>query len=276
MSVFLLPHSAISNPVLSSKFLERTNLLSVSPKIKSIAMHILETGLLNPIVVRCVRPSTHSKSETSKTNRSILETMSGSKFETKPIYEVVDGFKRLRAILHLKRTGRLPRTLKSIPCISVEALEETVQDKVKPMTLMGSTPIMLSEAELSHEIMSGLRSGASKEALMVQFECHADVFDKIVSLKFLHPKIKACFDDGHLSLEQAAAFAMFPNVEAQWRLMEQLGPSVNSKDILAQLTGPDNFVDLPDGDILILPTRRNLPVETPRSHRSPAAPRIAA
>lgn len=218
MSVFLLPHAEISvRPKLSVFTI-------INPQIRSIAAHILNTGLLNPIIVRLT--SKPGKAATSR-------------------YEIVDGFKRFNAILFLKRTGHLPRSLTSIPCIT---------DDMK--TVHRAIPIMLSESELSREITRRIALGATKQTLTAQYECTPCVFDQIVSLAFLHPKIKACFDDGHLSLEQAAAFATFPNPEAQWRLMEQLGPFVNSKTILSQLSAQTPFIELPDGDVLILPSRR--------------------
>lgn len=238
MSVFLLPHAAISvRPTLPI-------FTNICPQIRSIAAHILSTGLLNPIVVRLA-----SKSGTA----------------TQSLYEVVDGLKRLKAILFLKKMGRLPRALTSVPCTTdaIQSSERTI-------------PVMLSEAELSREIMRRIALGATKEALTVQFECAPYVFDQIVSLEFLNPKIKACFYDGHLSLEQAAAFATFPNPAAQWRLMEQLGPFVNSQRILSQLTSENLLVDLPDGDVLILPSRRKPDPKQVNPDLSLAAPRIAA
>lgn len=236
MSVFLLPHAAISvRPALPL-------FTNIGPQIRSIAAHILSTGLLNPIVVRLA---------------------SGS--ASKSPYEVVDGLKRLKAILFLKKMGRLPRALTSVPC-TTDATQTSER----------AIPVMLSEAELSREITRRIALGATKETLTAQFECAPYVFDQIVSLEFLNPKIKACFYDGHLSLEQAAAFATFPNPAAQWRLMEQLGPFVNSQSILSQLTSENLLVDLPDGDVLILPSRRKQDPKQVIPDLSLAATRIAA
>jgi len=260
MSVFLLPHTAISTRQTRPVFTKP------GPHIKSIAAHILSTGLLNPIIVRPVHKGSHKKTSSKGFSFVIPEALTTALgVNAKARYEVIDGFKRLCAIFHLKKTGQLPRTLTQIPC--------TIEDSA-PRT--PAKPIMLSEAELSQEITRRIALGASKEALVAQFECTSKVFEQIISLSFLHPKIKACFNDGHLNLAQASAFASFPNPDAQWRLMEQIGPFVGSKDILAQLTGPEAYVELPDGDVLILPTRRASMPDQMAFNRAPTALRIAA
>lgn len=216
MAIMTLPQSAIAYPHLT---------LTNTPKVIHMAKAIATDGLLNPIIV--------------------AKTQTGAQTTGPDAYRVIDGGKRLCAITLLKRANRLPRSLHLVPCL--EKSSET-----QPAS---SRPALKSDQEFVRAICAAYKTGTHKPALMARFDCTAIAVDQALSLNNLHKQIMDYFVSGHLSLEQAAAFATLPNREAQWTLLQDLGPFAHAVDVISAILGGETVLALPNGEHMILPSR---------------------
>ncbi|CAM3858363.1 ParB/RepB/Spo0J family partition protein [Litorimonas haliclonae] len=197
------------------KIKDRVQRLYGSKEIKTLADEIFEYGLLKPL--RVIR--------------------TGSK------YKVLDGNKRLLAIHRLIKLNQLPRSLETLPCV--------LQNE--PPT--GEDPILLSEYDLYELIMKAHSKGLDIASLSDQFECSETIIRQALSLENLNQKIKQLFSKGMLSLAQVSAFSTLPNKVSQWRLLQEIGPFAGYADIISAISSGESVVNLPNGDILILPSR---------------------
>ncbi len=229
MAIMTLPQSEIAYPHLTP---------INTPKVVSLAKAIVTDGLLNPILV--------TKAKTSKTDTASAP------------YRVIDGEKRLRAFELLSHAKRLPRSLRLVPC-----LEQSCAPNNAP-----NRPALKTDSEFVHAICDAFSAGASKTALMARFACTASAVDQALSLNNLNEQIMDYFSSGHLSLEQAAAFASLPNKQAQWTLLQKLGPFAHAADVISAILGGETVLTMPNGELLILPSRE--PRFNPASHPSPA------
>lgn len=187
----------------------------------SLAKRILTDGLLNPILVR----------------------RSGSQMV------VVDGLKRLAALKLLKRAGKLPRSLTRVPCIVTD------EEVAAPVPAMPAVPILKTDAELARAINAALKSGLSHSAIAERFDCPAVTINYAASLVNLHPQIREYFNSGHIGMDQAAAFAGIENIDAQWRLLQELGPFAHASEVICAILAGQTVVDMPDGNVMIMPSR---------------------
>lgn len=190
--------------------------------IHSLAKQILRDGLLNPIQVR----------------------RRGAGFI------VIDGTKRLAAMQLLKRHGRLPRSLSRVPCIVSDNAAAAL------MPALPAAPMLKTDAELARAISVAAKAGQSRAAIAARFDCAPHIIDYAASLGGLHIQIREYFNSGHISLEQAAAFAGIENQDAQWRLLQELGPFAHASEVIAAILAGKTVVDMPDGNIMIMPSRR--------------------
>ena len=187
--------------------------------IETMCERIATVGLLNPLVV------------TKKQSR----------------YFVVDGKKRFQAIKTLARRNKLPRTLNKVPCILKD--DETLASQ------MHRKPVLMSEQDLAHHIMSADASGATYEEISALFDCSEEVITQARSISRLHPKLKLAFINNTINLAQAAALSSIPNPQAQWDLLTKLGPFATEPEIIAAIADGETVLELPNGDMMILPTR---------------------
>ncbi|WP_017932465.1 ParB/RepB/Spo0J family partition protein [Robiginitomaculum antarcticum] len=197
--------------------------------VLKMARRIRRDGLLNPISV----------------------VISGKHFS------VIDGKIRLAALQLLRITHRLPRGLSRIP---VEITQGGVTAR--------EHPVLVTEAELVRRILRAEEAGESPLAIAKRFACSPEYMLKIRSLDKLHPHIMDYFCEGHVSLDQAAAFATLPNKDAQWRLLQELGPFAHASEVIKAIFDGETVIETADGNVHILPSRKTPP-------RGPK-PRIAA
>lgn len=191
--------------------------------IETMCKHISAVGLLNPLVV------------TKRDGR----------------YVVIDGKKRFHAIKTLARRNKLPRTLHKIPCV--------VNDN-EPLTARPSgSPVLLTEQDLAHHIIRADANGATYSEISEKFDCSEAVITQARSLSLLHPKLMLAFINNTINLSQAAALATLPNRDAQWDLLIKLGPFATEPEIIAAIAGGETVLELPNGEIMLLPTRKHLP-----------------
>lgn len=203
--------------------------------IHAIAKRILRDGLLNPLIVI---------------------PLSGAKSGTQFI--VVDGVKRLRALKALAKAGRLPRSLTQIP-VAISPTPDAV-----PVSSL--RPVLLSDAELSRAIQVAYQEGQTCYAIAERFDCSEAVVSYALSFDNLNPQIRDYFESGHISLEQAAAFASLENPDAQWRLLQELGPFAHAKEVIAAILSGQSVIEIPDGNVMIMPSRRQDFTTTTRRH----------
>jgi len=167
-------------------------------------------------------------------------------------YQVIDGKKRLQVIRQLVKAKKQTRALNKIPCVIQETPTHVIADPHRPMLLSGP--------ELAHAIITQIDLGHPPVSVAQRFECDNSVVEDAISLKKLHPTMLAHFNNKAISLEQASAFATIPNPEAQLNLLLQLGPFVSNTDIIAAIKSGETVIEVPNGDVVILPSRTQKPV----------------
>jgi len=187
--------------------------------IEWIEESIENEGLLNPLIV------------TRRNNKFV----------------VLDGKKRLTAIRKLARSHDYRRALHKIPCL-VDVPESVIRKL--------NQPALISQPELAHKALIALRAGASAKAISQRFDCSLCVIEDIMMLPNLHPDIMKHFNSKTISLQQAAAFATIDNPKAQWALLLELGPFVSRTEIISAIRSGEVVLDLPNGETIILPSRR--------------------
>ena len=229
MSVITLPLSQLNS---SPKYFSKLN---VKRHVLPIARSIAQDGLLNPIRLKKI----------------------GQRLK------VIDGKKRLIALKLLFKSGKLPRSLVNVPVIISD--DETHSAADQPARSL-YRPVLLSDAELKEAIVSAHKSGQSEQDIAERFECSLKTVTLALSLNQLHPQIADYFESGHLSLEQAAAFATLPRPEAQWRLLQELGPFAHAETVIAAILKGETVIEMPDGDMMIMPSQHI----QPRVKREPA------
>lgn len=208
--------------------LENVEQLSSQPRqnFDSIKQSISEDGLLNPLSV-------------VKQNAE---------------YIVIDGKKRLKAIRAIVKAQKQTQAFNKILC----QVQETRED-VNPAR---RRPALLSGPKLAHAIITQINLGVSAPSVAQRFACEDDVINDAISLKRLHPELLSHFSASRISLEQAGALATIPNPKAQLTLFNQLGSFFSNSDIIASIKNGAMILELPNDDILILPTRD--PRHTPK------------
>ncbi len=187
-----------------------------------MAKRIVRDGLLNPISI----------------------AKAGSRFA------VTDGKVRLSALHMLAKSKKLPRGLSRVP---VEITQGGITER--------DHPVLLTEPELVRRILTAELSGQSSLAVAKRFDCDIEYLLKARTLDKLHPQIFDYFNAGHLSLHQAAAFATLPNIDAQWRLLQELGPFAHASEVIDAILAGETVIETADGEVHILPSRS--PVITP-------------
>lgn len=196
--------------------------LSERKNIDEMCKRITSVGLLNPLTVS----------------------------KEKGRYIIIDGKKRYCAIKKLARTNRLPRTLNKVPCV--------LKDNIPLLTRSQEKPLLLSEQDLAHQILRAEARGASYPEICALLDCSETVITRARSLKHLHPKLMLAFINNVITLAQAAAFSTLPNQAAQWALLSKLGPFVTEPQIIDAISSGETVLNLPNGEIMILPSRTPL------------------
>ncbi|WP_026942048.1 ParB/RepB/Spo0J family partition protein [Hellea balneolensis] len=191
-----------------------------SPGFATVKNSIEKDGLLNPLIV----------------------------IKQKGRFIVVDGKKRLLALRELAKSSKFRRALYKIPCI-VDCTAEVGAEPTRPALMTGP--------ELVHKIIQSVGRGMSRAMLAQRYECSASVIEDALSLRNLNPRLLKAFNNGSLTLEQSAAFATIDNPNAQWTLLLQLGPSVSNADIISAIKSGEAVLDLPCGEVIILPSRNS-------------------
>lgn len=196
-------------------------------ELDPIKRSITNDGLLNPLIV--MKQSGH--------------------------YQVIDGKKRLQVIRQLVKTKKQTRALNKIPCVIQETPSHVISEPSRPMLLSGP--------ELAHAIITQMDLGHPPVSVAQRFECGINVVEDAMSLKSLHPTMLTHFNNKAITLEQASAFATIPNPEAQLSLLLQLGPFVSNMDIIEAIKSGETVIEVPNGDVVILPSRTQTPARRP-------------
>lgn len=193
-------------------------------EIVELARRIQRDGLLNPLLIR----------------------------ESEGKYEILDGEKRFKALKYLVREKSLPRNLNKIPCY-FEGIG------INHQTNMAYKPTLLTDSDFTTRVISMFERGHSKNEIEVYFQCSTAAVNDALSVRKLHVNVKTIFDQGHITLAQASAFATLPYAQSQYQLLLQLGPFATAENIIAAIKEGDTVLNLPDGNVLILPSRSAQP-----------------
>ena len=122
--------------------------------------------------------------------------------------------------------------------------------------LSAGTSVTLSEQELVHLILRAVANGATYTQIRMKFICSEDMITQARSLSRLHTKLMLAFIKMKINLTQAAAFCTLPNPQAQLNLLSDLGSFVNDPDVISAVASGKTVIKLPDGDVIILPSRK--------------------
>jgi len=141
----------------------------------------------------------------------------------------------------------LTHTLHTVPCLLSDS-DPTTSEPI-------NKPLLLSDYELVQEIIKANEAGKDEKDIIEMLECSQQVIRQALSLKSLCPKLEQAFMNMAINLAQAAALATIPNPQAQWELLVQLGPFVSEPDIIKAIAKGKTVLELPNGDVLLLPSR---------------------
>lgn len=191
-----------------------------APAIIDLAEHIAAHGLLNPVLIH----------------------MDGAKVS------IIDGQKRIAALIYLRQTRRLSPIMSDVPC-------EYLPASVLPFPKCPAPPQRWSASEFAHFVWDEAARGTSLSQIAKTLYCDIASIAKAASLTALHPDLLNLYKLGHLSLAQSAALATIPYKKAQYDLLIQLGPFVESEAIIQKIADNETALELPNGDVLILPSR---------------------
>jgi len=173
-------------------------------------------------------------------------------------YLVLDGKKRLEAMRQLKKSRHYMRSLQKVPCIMDYPAAK-------------GRPLLMRAPELASAVITDVKGGQSMAAVAQKYDCKLADICEAMTFKTLHPEVLKYFNNETITWEQAAALATIANPDAQLNLLMQLGPFVSNKEIIAAVRQGQTVINLPDGNILCLPSRKvkmlplfDIPRPTPR------------
>ena len=161
-----------------------------------ISQSIIEDGLLNPLVCK----------------------------QKKEKFVVIDGKKRLAAMRRINKAKLLPKSIAKVPCIIHH--DETFK------SLEPSRPLLLTEQELVHRIITAKQSSMPLIDIALKFECDLSIVEQAISLSRVHPEIIRHFNNKIISLKQTAAFSNLEDMEVQLDILNQVGPFVSETNII--------------------------------------------
>lgn len=221
MTALFLPLKALTADAPFLRFRSR-----FAAQVSSIKQSIARDGLFNPLVV-------------IKKNKK---------------FEVVDGKKRLQALKALSKSPLFSRALTKIPCILKDLSAS------ESCSSANDRPSLMTEAELAEAILIESQKGTTNTQMSDRFNCSLEIVEDASTLHALGPKVRKCFADGSINLKQAAALATIPNPAAQWNLLLHLGPFVSDKAIIEAIRNGETVIELPNDNILIVPSRSPSPL----------------
>ena len=188
-------------------------------RLTALRASIVDVGLLNPLVV------TKQKSK----------------------YLVINGRKRLMVLRQLAKSKVYMKSLHKVPCLAVETADQELPKRRRPL--------LVRAPALAHALITDINSGLSSVSIAQKYECDINLVDDALSFRNLHETVLQHFSNEVISWDQAAALATIPNPDAQMNLLKQLGPFVSDKEIIAAIRAGDTVIELPDGNVICLPTR---------------------
>ena len=197
-------------------------------KINEIQKSILKFGLFTPIIV--------------ERNGATLS--------------VIDGRKRLAALMGLVTAGVMPRDLVKVPyVVTVNALTYAKAPIQDPLAL-------LSNRLKYHLLLTLIEEGQAVGQIAATLYATQDYVRKIGSIARLSRKLKQAVLTNSLSFEQGYALSTLTNHEAQERLLDLLGPFVDAPQIIEAIKSGETVVSCGDNNVIIMPSRRRpkLPV----------------
>lgn len=160
---------------------------------------------------------------------------------------VVDGVKRLKALILLARSSRFHKPSQKVTCI----IEDSTSISMRTL----KRPSLMTAPELLHIILKLLNGGHSSASIAKRYYCDIKIVDAAHAIQRLHPKVLKSFYNEAIDLEQAIALSTIPNPNAQWALLQQLGPFVSDKKVTEAIQSGESVIKTPDNQTIILPSR---------------------
>lgn len=164
---------------------------------------------------------------------------------------VIDGHKRLAALLALVNAGLMPRDLVKVPYIITSNAS-----KLSAHTTLRQLPL-LSNRQQYHLLLRLVENGFSGREIAKAMYVSEDYVRKLGSISRLSRKLKQAVLSNTLSFSQGQAFSTLPNHKAQERLLDLLGSFVDAPTIIAAIESGEPVVSYGEAEdnVIIMPSR---------------------
>lgn len=162
---------------------------------------------------------------------------------------VVDGRKRLAALRRLQFRGELPNRLQSIPYVIVNTVRQ------RRLALGQDHLPLLSNDEKYNLVMDMRDEGMGTSEISKHLYVPDDFALMITRIGQLSRDLQNAFLEDMLTVSQAHAFASIPNLKAQTKLLEMLGPYVEAPSIIRALQSGETVLQIDSENVLVLPSR---------------------
>lgn len=162
---------------------------------------------------------------------------------------VVDGRKRLAALRRLQFCGELPDKLLSIPYVIVNTVRQ------RRLGLGQEHLPLLNNDEKYNLIMDLQDEGLGAMEIAAQLHISHEFALMVTRIGQLSPDLQLAFLQDTLTVEQAHAFASIPNLKAQTKLLEMLGPHVEAPSVIQAIKAGETVLEIDDEHVYVLPSR---------------------
>lgn len=162
---------------------------------------------------------------------------------------VVDGRKRLAALQRLQFQGQLNPELLSIPYVIVNTVRQ------RRLALGQEQLPLLSNDQKYNLVMDLIDEGFGFSHIADMLYVPRDYVLMMTRIGQLSPELQQTFLEDMLTVSQVHAFASIPNLKAQAKLLEMLGPYVEAPSIMEALKSGQTVLKIDNDNVLVLPSR---------------------
>jgi len=246
----------------------------ITERLKAYYMTLVHVLLKDLLTTRKIKSFSSQSEQSSQALEGSLDEVGFLNplivTKQKSKYLVLDGKKRLQALLQLTKSRGRSRLMSRVPCV--------MEWPAPHLTGRKSRPALMRAPELAHAIVSEIKGGQSTSSIATKYDCSKDDVIEALSFQGLHPTVSMHFNNEAINWEQAAALATIQNPYAQLNLLLQLGPFVSDSEIIAAIREGATVIDLPDGNTICLPSRKLTPIQKfdSASHNSAFLKELAA
>lgn len=162
---------------------------------------------------------------------------------------VVDGRKRLAALHRLNFQGDLPAALQSIPYVIVNTVRH------RRLALGKEQLPLLVNDQKYNLVMDMVDEGRGFSEIADMLYVPRDYVLMMTRIGQLSPELQQTFLEDVLTVSQVHAFASIPNLKAQAKLLEMLGPYVEAPSVMEALKSGQTVLKIDNENVLVLPSR---------------------